>query len=342
MHPSSSLDAAFQLTAAASWVLHVLQPSLHHATHLVNGNTHPKNCFASCNPSLVVGRGGPNLDTQQLPAQQWHMRAAADQDSSQDAFLQPPVSHSSPIRRRSKGSGDSHQHIAASADLADLVLDYNALSARCQASEQQLARAKRELSKERQRTRQLRASYDALNLSAMQLQGRQLHQHLASTAGSLQEGPAHAGQHGSLTSSSSQEQLLMHASNPGVALQQPSSHPLGTGPTGDTQAGGAAGRYYRWSTDTEIADQGSNSSSMAADAQGYSSTEVADAGQGPQAAGAAPGADTPAARLNRPLKAATAGEAVGAGNGTAAQSGQGLNGATQVCHPAELVLPYRQ
>jgi hypothetical protein len=253
------------------------------------------------------------------------MRTAADQDSSQHAVLQPQVSHSSPIRRRSKGSSASNQHIAVSADLADLVRDYNALSARCQASEQQLARTRRELNRERQRSRQLRVSYDALNLSAMQ--SRQLHQDVASTAGSLQDGPAHARQRVSLTSSS-HEQLLMHASNPQVSLQ-PCSHPLGTSPVGEAQAGGAAAKHHRWSTDTEVADQGSNSSSMAG--RRDSSSLVTNAGRQPHPAGAAPAVSLAAARLDRTLKAATAGEARRADMGAAAQSVQGADGTKEVC-----------
>jgi hypothetical protein len=200
---------------------------------------------------------------------------AADQDSFQDVFLQPEVSHSSPIRRRGRSSG----HIppaAASADLADLLKDYNALSARCKASEQQLAQARRELSKERQRSRQLRASYDALTLGSLHT-GRQQHQHRASTVAPssapfahgadshpephieshriINESPTH-------TNSSSSNNSSLEDVRLGGPLQLPlaaARASAGCLPLGPLMAGPAANRAHRWSTDTHVADQARSS-----------------------------------------------------------------------------------
>lgn len=187
-----------------------------------------------------------------------------DQGSCQDAFLQPQVSHSSPIKTRDRGSHDHNPHVAAaSADLADLVRDYNALSARCQASEQQLARTRRELCKERQRSRHLRASCDALTMNHMQL-GRELQQQRASIAGSIlppghQDGLsalAGSGQRGSYSSSNSSSQEHMLPPMCPRPMQHDGYIPGGWSPARSAQqAGAAASRYHRYSTDTEVADQ---------------------------------------------------------------------------------------
>lgn len=241
---------------------------------------------------------------------------AADQDSFQDAFLQPEVSHSSPIRGRGRSSG----HLppaAASADLADLVKDYSALSARCRASEQQLAQARRELSKERQRSRQLRASYDALNLGSLH-SGRQLHQHTASTVAPhgrppvhgydsqlephilshriINESPVHTNSSSS-SNNSSLEDVQLH--DPLQLPHAAARPPAACLPLGPLMAGAAANKAHRWSTDTNVADQARSSATSSSSSTRNSITkalspcqEGSPVAHQPQPAAAAAGACT--------------------------------------------------
>ena len=237
--------------------------------------THPQTCAASTASTGFP----PNLEPH---------APNADQDTSKDAFLQPQRSPSSPVRHRSKDSAhhmDTVAPAAASADLSDLVRDYNALSARCQASEQQLARIRLELSKERQRSRQLMASYDALTLRNLNV-GRQL-QHRASTEGPLQDTlqaadellnhrppaptqPGQGSEHRSSSRGTDSWQLLNAQDSSTQQQQHPAAHcdaaAIAVGPLSQAMlANAAAGRYRRWSTDTEVVDQGkSNSSSITA------------------------------------------------------------------------------
>lgn len=166
---------------------------------------------------------------------------SADQDAPQ-----PQVSPSSPSWRGSKARRQQHHSLAASADLSDL--------------EQQLARARRELSRERQRSRQLRASCDALALSNMRLaqHAQQLEQRaIGFSLLPEQHGPSAAAGvnkavQSRLPAGSNHDQAAQKAGSTDAAL-------VGA----DAVPAAPIGRYshHRWSTDTSIADQGSSSMS---------------------------------------------------------------------------------
>lgn len=180
-----------------------------------------------------------------------------------------------------------------------------------------LPHARRELCKERQRSRQLRASYsDALTL---------LGQHQDSPAGSLpavtsahqDSVPAavQAAQPGSV--SSTEEQGLFAANNRPARLPQASRY-TARAPAQSMQAGGAAGRYHRGSTtDTAVAaDQRcSSSNSDAADraaaasnAQTSPSKRAAAAQQQPGASAAAGSSDAAGGSPPKKHKQAASGE----------------------------------
>lgn len=205
----------------------------------------------------------------------------------EDAFLQPEKSNSSPIRRRTNKSHALHRStatagwggeavfadlpprqpavpvVAASADLADLMRDFNALSARCHSSEKQLAAAKRALMKERARNQQLRASLSTLHNG--QPQGQDSHSH------TQLPGRATAGLAGQQAAAHPQPPFDDGGSTPDQQAQQNATRGAGgaaAAATGQQQAaapGVMAGVQShprcRWSTDTAVADQGSRSSS---------------------------------------------------------------------------------